>query len=129
MDQKIETLRTLLNILQLLTTFGTLCIMLYTLKKFLSKPQDTLAARITACEAKLAALETKLQDYIQSVERSLQLSNDNSKHVEEGCKALQSTVYSLIEFELTYCRRTGYEGDTEDLEEAAKELHNYLKNK
>lgn len=129
MDQKIETLRVLLNILQLLTTFGTLCIMLYTLKKFLSKPQDTLAARITACEAKLAALETKLQDYIQSVERSLQLSNDNSKHVEEGCKALQSTVYSLIEFELTYCRRTGYEGDTEDLEEAAKELHNYLKNK
>ena len=129
MDQKIETLRVLLNILQLLTTFGTLCIMLYTLKKFLSKPQDTLAARITACEAKLAALETKLQDYIQSVERSLQLSNDNSKNVEEGCKALQSTVYSLIEFELTYCRRTGYEGDTEDLEEAAKELHNYLKNK
>ena len=129
MDQKIETLRALLNILQLLTTFGTLCIMLYTLKKFLSKPQDTLVARITACEAKLAALETKLQDYIQSVERSLQLSNDNSKQVEEGCKALQSTVYSLIEFELTYCRRTGYEGDTEDLEEAAKELHNYLKNK
>ena len=129
MDQKIVTLRALLNILQLLTTFGTLCIMLYTLKKFLSKPQDTLATRITACEAKLAALETKLQDYIRSVERSLQLSNDNSKNVEEGCKALQSTVYSLIEFELTYCRRTGYEGDTGDLEEAAKELHNYLKNK
>ena len=42
---------------------------------------------------------------------------------------MQSTVYSLIEFELTYCRRTGYEGDTEDLEDAAKELHNYLKNK
>ena len=62
MDQKIETLRALLNILQLLTTFGTLCIMLYTLKKFLSKPQDTLVARITACEAKLAALETKLQE-------------------------------------------------------------------
>ena len=124
-----ELVKSILTVLQLIVTFGSLCIMLYTFKKFLAKPQDTLAARITACEAKLAALETKLQDYIQSIERSLQLSNDNSKHVEEGCKALQSTVYSLIEFELTYCRRTGYEGDTEDLEEAAKELHNYLKNK
>ena len=124
-----ELIKSALTVLQLVVTFGSLCIMLYTFKKFLAKPQDTLAARVAALETKVTELDAKLNEYIEDIERSLQLSNEDSKLVKEGCMALQSTVYSLIEFELSYCRRTGYDGDVSDLEDAAKELHNYLKNK
>lgn len=130
MDQQtLEIIKAALTVLQLLTTLGTLCIMLYTFKKFLTKPQDTLAARVAACEAKVAELEIKLHEYISGVECTLQLSAEDTKELKEANRALQSTVYSLVEFELSYCRRTGYEGDVRDLEEAAKELHDYLKNK
>ena len=130
MDQQtMELIKSALTVLQLVVTFGSLCIMLYTFKKFLAKPQDTLAARVAALETKVTELDAKLNEYIEDIERSLQLSNEDSKLVKEGCMALQSTVYSLIEFELSYCRRTGYDGDVSDLEDAAKELHNYLKNK
>lgn len=129
MEQLIEVIKVILTIIQLLVTFGSLCIMLYTFKKFLARPQDTLAARVAACEAKVAELEAKLQEYIQGVERALQLNSEDSKHIKEACRALQSTVYSLVEFELSYCSRTGYDGDVRDLEEAASELHEYLKNK
>ncbi len=124
-----ELVKSILTVLQLIVTFGSLCIMLYTFKKFLAKPQDTLAARVAACEAKVAELETKLHEYISGVERTLQLGVEDTKELKESNRALQSTVYSLVEFELSYCRRTGYEGDVRDLEEAAKELHDYLKNK
>lgn len=124
-----ELVKSILTVLQLLVTFGSLCIMLYTFKKFLAKPQDTLTARVAACEAKVAELETKLHEYISGVERTLQLGAEDTKEIKEANRALQSTVYSLVEFELSYCRRTGYEGDVRDLEEAAKELHDYLKNK
>lgn len=129
MVQQMEVIKSILTIVQLLVTFGSLCIMLYTFRKFLAKPQDTLAARLAACEAKIAALELKLQEYMKEVERALQLSNDDSKQIKEACRALQSSVYSLIEFELSYCSRTGYEGDTRSLEEAADDLHEYLRNK
>lgn len=129
MEQLVEVIKVILTIIQLLVTFGSLCIMLYTFKKFLARPQDTLAARVAACEAKVEELETKLHEYIQGVERTLQLNSEDSKHIKEACRALQSTVYSLVEFELSYCSRTGYDGDVRDLEEAASELHEYLKNK
>ena len=130
MDQQtLEIIKAALTVLQLLTTLGTLCIMIYTFKKFLAKPQETLESRLAQCEAKIAALELKLMDVMKEIERILQLSNDDSKHIKEACKALQSTVYSLVEFELSYCSRTGYEGDVRDLEEAASELHDYLRNK
>ena len=100
MDQQtLEAIKAALTVLQLLVTFGSLCIMLYTLRTFLRKPQDTLTARVTALETKVAELDTKLQEYMEDIERSLQLSNEDSKHVKEGCRALQSTVYSLIEIQ------------------------------
>ncbi len=122
-------IKSLLTILQVFLATGNLVIMLYALKKFLGKPQDTLAARIAALEVRLTALEVKEQEHVQEIQRSLQLGNDEFRITKETNKVLQTCMLALIEFELSYCASTSYKGDISDLEEAKKALHEHLARK
>ena len=115
--------------MQMMLSFGNLCIMAYAFKRFLSKPQDTLAQRVESCEAKIKNLEIKMEENLRAVDRSLKLGNEEFKIMKETNKVLQVCVLALTEFELSYCAHTGYEGDVKDLEKAKAALHEFLSTK
>ena len=110
-----------LTVLQTLTTLGTLIMMIYTFKKYLSKPTDTLTERITALEVDLK--ETKL---------SLLQGNDKFRDYDKRFKkqrkanaSFKSIMLAFVNFEIAYCMHTDYKY-TEELQKAKKELETYL---
>ena len=107
----------LLPILQAFLAIGNICIMLYALKKFLSKPHDTLEDKVNAHEIK-----------IKEIQISLKQGNDRFKEQETTNEVMQSCMLALIDFELAYCIHTSYE-DTEDLMRAKTELREHLASK
>lgn len=115
--------------MQMILSFGNLCIMFYAFKKFLSKPQDTLTEKVQKLESQIAALEIKMQENLRAVDRSLKLGNEEFQIMKETSKVLQTCMLALIDFELSYCSHTGYEANTEDLLKAKKTLHDFLSTK
>lgn len=97
--------------LQLVLNFGAICVMLYTLKKFLGTPHSTLEQRITAIEVRQ-----------NEMDRSLKEGNDNFRHQKEFNEDMQTCILALVDFELAYCSTTDYHGDVSDLQEAKKIL-------
>ena len=97
--------------LQLFLNVGAICVMLYTLKKFLGTPQSTLEQRVTALEVKQAEMD-----------RSLKEGNDNFRNQKEFNQDMQTCILALVDFELAYCSHTDYQGDVSDLQEAKKIL-------
>ncbi len=115
--------------MQILLSIGNLCIMAYAFKKFLAKPQETLTERVDSCEENIKSLEIKMEENLRIVDRSLKLGNDEFRIMKETSKVLQTCVLALIEFELSYCSHTEYQGDIKDLEKAKAALHDYLSKK
>lgn len=107
----------LLPYLQTFLAIGNLCIMLYALKTFLSKPHNTLEDRVNEHEVKIKEIET-----------SLLQGNDRFREQETTNEVMQSCMLALIDFELAYCIHTNY-GDTEDLMRAKTELRKHLASK
>lgn len=107
----------LLPYLQTFLAIGNLCIMLYALKTFLSKPHNTLEDRVNEHEIKIKEIET-----------SLLQGNDRFREQETTNEVMQSCMLALIDFELAYCIHTNY-GDTEDLMRAKTELRKHLASK
>lgn len=105
------------DILSIIVMFCNICIMAYGFYKFLGRPHSTL-------EAKVIALEKEFQDLKLDV-------RDGDKQIAVSANALavmQKCLLALIEFEISFCLSSGY-NDTDDLEAAKKELHNYLSTK
>lgn len=115
--------------MQILLSIGNLCVMVYAFKKFLAKPQETLAEKVENCEENIRNLEIKMEENLRIVDRSLKLGNDEFRIMKETSKVLQTCVLALIEFELSYCSHTGYVGDIKDLEKAKSALHEFLSKK
>lgn len=109
--------QTLVTILQLFLTFGNVIIMLYAFSKFLSKPHDTLEARVTVLEAKQ-----------RDTEASLLQGNDRFKEQNNTNEVLLTSLLALIEFEIQYCL-TEDKPISNDLERAKTELHSFLAKK
>lgn len=107
----------LLPFLQTFLAIGNLCIMLYALKTFLSKPHNTLEDKVNAHEVKIKEIETALLQ-----------GNDRFREQETTNEVMQSCMLALIDFELAYCIHTSYE-DTEDLMRAKTELRKHLASK
>lgn len=110
-----------LTVLQTLTTLGTLTMMIYTFKKYLSKPTDTLTERVMALEVDLK--ETK---------HSLLQGNDKFRDYDKRFKkqrkanaSFKSIMLAFVNFEIAYCMHTDYKY-TEELQKAKKELETYL---
>lgn len=107
----------ILPVLQMILAGGNIIIIAYGFYKFLGKPHSTLEARVTV-------LETEVRNIKQS-------TRDGDKQIAVNAEAtaiLQHCLLALIEFEISYCLASGYK-DTKDLEDAKKELHNYLAKK
>lgn len=104
----------LVSIMQLLLTFGNLCIMLYAFSKFLAKPHDTL-------EEKVSALENKVKEH----EESLHQGNDKFREQNVTNEVLIHSTLALIEFEIQYCL-TEKKLISPELQKAKDDLHGYL---
>lgn len=107
----------LLPYLQTFLAIGNLCIMLWALKTFLTKPHNSLEQRIIAVEVD-----------VREIKQSLLQGNDRFREQEITNEVMQSCMLALIDFELAYCIHTNY-GDTEDLMKAKTELRKHLASK
>ena len=107
----------ILPYLQVLLTFGNICVLGYALIRFLNKPHDTLETRVSTLE-----LETK------EIKQSLLQGNDRFREQESTNEVLIHSVLALIEFEIQYCL-IEKKPMSKDLEKAKEDLHNYLAKK
>ena len=110
--------------IQMALNIGSLCVMLYALKKFIGTPHDDMLARVAKAEQRL-----------DKVENSLNLNwegfRDHKASNNESFEVIQQCLLALIDFEISYCIHTQYgEGDNEkdikDLEEAKQMLRKHL---
>ena len=111
----------LLPYFQTVLAFGNLCIMLWALKTFLSKPHDTLADEIKKLKEEVA----KLNATIERMQKSLDASHEKHREQDRTNKVFKRVFILLANFEVAYCQETGFE-HTEDLKAAKKELEEYL---
>ena len=111
------TVQTILPYLQLFMNIGTICVMVYTLVKFLGKPHTSLETRVTACEIEL-----------KDIKQSLLQGNDRFREQETTNEVLIRSVFALLEFEVHYCE-TEQKPISKNLEKAKDDLHEYLAKK
>ena len=103
----------LLPILQLILTFGNLCILLYAFKSFLTKPRDTMDQRVAMLEAEM-----------KEVKESLLKGNDKFRTQDNALEVITRSTLALVEFEMQYCL-TEHKEMSEGLRDAKKDLQNY----
>lgn len=115
------TLAQIKDFLQIIVLLATIATMLFTLYKFTRKPHDTL-------EEKYENLKTKIDEQwiiIQTMKKSLDSAHEKIRTQEELNTIFKSVMLAFVNFEIAYCRNTGYEDDS-DLLEAKKTLSEYL---
>lgn len=114
----------ILPYLQTMLAIGNLCIMLWALKTFLTKPRTTLEEQVKELEKKVIALELRISDD----EKSLTISHDRHREQKETNEMFITVVLAFIDFEIAFCQQTKYE-NTEDLLKAKATLQKYLTKK
>lgn len=114
-----------LTILQTFTTFGTLCMMLYGLKLFLRKPQDSLVQRVTELEVKVKEHE----DSLNSGNDRFREQNDRFREQKKTNALIINSLVALIEFEVDYCIHHGDEKISPRLDKTKIDLQSYLAEK
>lgn len=104
----------ILPYLQIILTFGNICILGYAFLKFLGKPHDTLESRV-------AFLEVKQRE----VEQSLRQGNDRFREQQDVNEVIIHSTLALIEFEMQYCL-TEHKPMSAGLEKAKDDLNHFL---
>lgn len=104
----------ILPYLQIILTFGNICILGYAFFKFLGKPHDTLESRV-------AILEVKQRE----VEHSLHQGNDRFREQQDVNEVIIHSTLALIEFEMQYCL-TEHKPMSAGLEKAKDDLNHFL---
>lgn len=137
--------QTILTVMQLILSFGNVCIIGYAFYKFLNKPHDTLAEKHNALEGtveehgrKIDALETLVKTIsehtlllnehtvkLKEHEESLHQGNDKFRRQADINEVFINCMLAFIDFEMAYCAHTGYE-DIADLTNAKNTLRKYL---
>lgn len=107
----------IMQLMQLVLSFGNICIIGYAFLKFVNKPHDDLEQKVNTHEVE-----------IQEIKRSLLKGNDRFRNQNETNEVLIRSTLALVEFEIQYCL-TENKGMTKDLELAKEELHRYLSRK
>lgn len=103
-----------LVVLQLFLAVGNSAIMLYALSKFLSRPHDSLAQRVSDLETAVRAINT-----------SLEKGNERFKEQDESNKVMIKSLLALIAFEMQYCI-TENKPVSDDLKHAKDDLNEFL---
>lgn len=110
-------IQSILPVLQVILTFGNICVLGYALFRFLNRPHNTLEEKVNEHDIKIKEIET-----------SLLQGNDRFREQENTNEVMQTCMLALIDFELAYCIHTGY-ADTEDLVKAKDVLRKHLARK
>lgn len=114
----------LLPYLQLILTFGNICILLYAFRNFLKSPQNALEEKLNSILKRMDVYDMKLKE----VEDSLKLGNDRFRGQNDLNEAFIYCMLAFIDFERAFCQHTGYK-DVEDLERARETLQKFLAKK
>ena len=104
-------------IMQTLLTFGNVCIMLYTFKKFLDKPKNDIEERVAAVEAILKEHTYRLNK-----------GSDKFKEQDETNQILICSTLALINFEIQRCLMEDKDV-SQDLLDSRNNLQVYLSRK
>lgn len=108
---------TILPYMQLLLTFGNVCILAYGFKKFLNKPHDSLEERVVKCEKD-----------IEGIRQSLFRGDGKFQEHERALKVLVRATIALVEFEMQYCL-TEHKEMSRGLEKAKEALDEFVAEK
>ncbi len=106
--------QTILPVLQMILSFGNICVLAYTLFKFLNRPHDTLEERVNMHDVE-----------IKDIKNALHQGNDRFREQDDTNEVLIHSVLALIEFEIQFCL-TEHKEPSKDLERAKDDLHSYL---
>lgn len=107
-------MQTILTWMNMFLAACNICIMGYMFIKFMKKPHDTLEARIEK-------VETDLDDVKKMInEHQIKLTFQDKTNA-----VFKSVMLSFVNFEIAYCRNSGYK-DNQDLLDAKRELESYL---
>lgn len=109
-----DVLKIILTIFQIVVSFGSICVMIYALKKFLNRPRTTM-------EDEIAQLKGKIEE----IERSLIFGNDKFRAQDRLNKVMLHSILALIEFEMQYCL-TEHREMSDGLKTAKKKLDEFL---
>ena len=107
-------LQLILMIFQLLVAICTFIGMMYAFKVFLSKPKDSL-------EAKVVFLEKE----VDNLKKSLHQGNDRFRKQDDTNEIILHSILALIEFEFQYCI-TEKVTMTDELKNAKEDLQRFL---
>lgn len=111
------SVQTVLPILQLVLTFGNICVLGYALFKFLNRPHSSLEERVNQHDVE-----------IKEIKQSLLQGNDRFREQEDTNEILLRCTFALLEFEVHYCE-TEQKPISKNLEKAKDDLHSYLARK
>ena len=107
-------MQTILSSMQMIISFGNICVMLYTLKKFLGKPHTDLEARVG-----------DLEHEVKDMKQSLLMGNDRFREQDNTNEVLITSVLALIDFEVHYCE-TEQKPISDNLKDAKNDLNRFF---
>ena len=108
------SIQDVLSVMQLILSFGNICIIGYAIVKFLGKPHDSLESRVSVLEVKQ-----------KEVEQSLHQGNDRFREQHDVNEVIIHSTLALIEFEMQYCLIEHKQMST-GLEKAKDDLNRFL---
>lgn len=108
------SIQDLLPVMQLILSFGNICIIGYAFLKFLGKPHNSLDQRISALEVKQ-----------KEIENSLRQGNDRFRSQDDVNEVIIHSTLALIEFEMQYCL-IEHKQMSAGLEKAKEDLNRFL---
>ena len=109
--------QTLITIMQMVLSFGNICILGYAFVKFLNKPHDDLRDKVNAHDVE-----------IKEIKSALHLGNDKFREHDKAIEVMLHSVLAIVEFEMQYCI-TEKKPMSKELEDAKNDLHRYLAKK
>lgn len=107
-------LHDLKDILQLVISIISICVSMYALYSFLSKPHNTLETRVM-----------NLEKDVGDIKQSLKEGNDKFREQAKLNAVFKAVNLAFIDFEIAFCQNTGYK-DIADLKKAKRILQNSL---
>ena len=106
-----DNISAVITVMQLIISFGTICTLLYTFSKFVSKPTDTLKDRIDSLERWRNVVEQRLS----KGSAHFDTLDDSARITQQSLLAIMDGLYPLID------------GDNkEELKKARNNLYEYL---
>lgn len=111
----------ILPYLQTFLAIGNLCIMLWALKTFLTRPHTTLEEQLKSLEKRIDVIELVLKD----IQKSLDSSHEKHRQQKDTNEVFITSMLAFIDFEIAFCQHTGYEY-TDDLNKAKGTLQKHL---